>query len=151
MALNKKDRYPIKRKIAAVEDYLKSCLPMRVIARRHDISHSILWHWIKRHQNRGPEGLKKQKFQTRRIPHELEVSVMRLKELRPGISVRKARIELNKSGVKISIYGIWRIWKEYGLIKNKRDDPLDTFIPATSDLERTMGEVLKHIEKKAYK
>ena len=151
MTLNKRDRYTFKRKIAAVEDYLKSRLSMRLIARRHDVSHPTLWHWINRHQKQGAEGLKDHKDRTRRIPYDLEVSVMRLKELRPGISVRNARIELNRSGIKISIYGIWRIWKEYGLIKNKRDDPLDTFIPATSDLKKVMGEVLKHIEKKSYK
>lgn len=76
---------------------------------------------------------------------------MRIKELNPGISVRKARMDLNRSGSKISIYGIWRIWKEYNLIKNKRDDPLDTFIPATPDLKKHVNEALDHVEKKCYK
>lgn len=88
---------------------------------------------------------------TRRIPHDLEIMVMMVKERCPGISVRKARMALNQAGARISTFGVWRIWKDYGLIKSKRDDPLDVFIPSTPDLERTMGEVRQLVEQKEYR
>ena len=151
MSLNKNVRCPLKKKIAAVKDYLKARQPLREIARRHEISHSTLWHWIKRYQSRGRQGLVESKIQSRRLPREIETNVMRLKERHPEMTVRKARKMMKQAGIGISIYGIWRIWKDYGLIKNKRDDPLDVFIPLTSNLDRTINTARLYIEKEDYK
>ncbi len=144
-------RHSFKEKIAAVASYMQKRRPLRSIARHHGISRTTLWHWLRRYRERGADGLKGSTVKTRRIPHDLEMTVMMLKEQCPGISVRKARMALNQSGARISIFGIWRIWKDHGLIKNKRDDPLDTFIPTTPDLERTMDMVRQHVEHKEYR
>ena len=150
MALNNTTRHSFEKKIAAVTSYTQKRRPLRVIAQHYGISYTTLWHWIRRYRERGADGLKGSITQTRRIPHDTEITVMMVKERHPGISVRKARTILNQAGVRISIFGIWRIWKDYGLIRNKRDDPLDVFIPTTPDLERTMDRVRRHVEQKEY-
>jgi transposase-like protein len=146
--LDRKKAYSSGQKIAAVSDYLNQRKSLRVTARRHGVSRSTLWFWIQRHAELGPEGLQNKQARIPPIPSDHDLQIMRLKEKHPGLSLRKARIKLNG---RTSLYAIRRVWKEYGLMKNKQEDPLDRFIPETPGLTFALNTVLQKIEKNDFR
>lgn len=150
MGSNKAD-IPLKKRILAVEGYLHSEKSLRAIARDLGVSHPTLWHWVKLYENKGKDGLKEKRPHTRRLAKDVETKVMLLKEQNPGLSIRKAKQLIGKKGIRISSYGIWRIWKEYGLGNRNVNDPLDVFIQPTAELDHAISTASDFLEKKDYK
>jgi transposase len=110
-----KERFYIRKK--AVLEYLKGD-EINLIAERYGVHIKTLRRWIKRYKLEGEDGLKRKKTVKRspnRFPIQIEKKIAIIKESNPRISLRDAKEILEKDGMKISIKGIWSIWKRYGL------------------------------------
>ncbi len=151
MRFNRAADIQLKKKIFAVEAYLHSKQSLRAIAGNLGVSHPTLWHWVKLYENKGKDGLKEKRPHTKRLAKDVETKVMLLKEQNPGLSIRKAKQLIGKNGIQISNYGIWRVWKEYGLVNRNVDDPLDVFIHPTTELDHAMSRASEFVEEKDYR
>jgi len=63
-----------------------------------------------------------------RTTEEIEQKVVFLKERMPALTVRQARGLLEKEGIKLSLKGIWSIWRRYGYAGFKKENMTNEFI-----------------------
>jgi transposase/tetratricopeptide (TPR) repeat protein len=131
-----------KTRVAAVREYNKNGT-LREVAGRYQIHLVTLARWVKRYRQGGVRNLRPQTYRKpwNRSPRELEDKVMKLKERRPGLTIRQARVILKQRGVLVSISGIHGIWKRYNLIRRPLEDPLSPFGPPTAELKKSLTEV----------
>ncbi len=98
-----------------VQYYLKNGVSFRKTALKFHIAYRTIFRWVKLYKEQGKERL----LSTYRRPWnrteaELEEKIAFMKESEPGLTVRQAKVRLKKEGIRISIKGIWGIWKRYG-------------------------------------
>ncbi len=127
-----------------VVDYYFNNGSLRKIAREFGIHYNTLWKWVKIYRENNKR-LKEERILTgyrrpwNRTKREIEEKVVFLKEKEPCITVRKAKEVLEGEGIKISIKGIWSIWRRYGYAGFKREGMTNDFteyIPWTKEAER---------------
>lgn len=143
MLLDRVKHLPTGKKIEIVEEYLNGRDSLRKTARRHGIPRSTLWFWIKRIKVLGMESLRGRPVRSRVIKPDLEYVIVRLKENRPGISLRQAHKILNR---RATLYAIRRIWKDHGFLKKRCEDPLNLFVPETPGLAFALNNALRKVE-----
>ncbi len=108
---NKQHEIPID----IVHYYLNNGSSLRRTAQKYNIHYQTLFKWVKLYKNHGNERLlSNYKRPWNRAEKELEEKIVLLKEKDPTLTVRKAKENLEKEGIKISIKGIWGIWKRSG-------------------------------------
>lgn len=108
--------------INIVEFYLTSGFSLRKAASYFNIHYQTLYKWVKKYKKGEVEKLKS--FYRRpwnRKDERLEEKIALMKEKNPSLSLRKAQKILLKQGIKISIKGIWSIWKRYGYAGFKKE------------------------------
>ncbi len=145
---------PFETKVKAVDDYLRTGLSLRKVARAFGLSHKTLSYWVKLYRAGGAERLKKQKIFKKRVPRKIEKKVMLLKEQKPSLTISRAKELINRAGIQISSKGIWQIWQRYGLVIRKRAwkfGPLDLFVPLTSELEYKIEQAEKLVNEGNYR
>ncbi len=109
--------------IQAVKYYLNNGATLMETAKKFNVHYQSVFKWVKKYKNGEKEGL--YSFYRRpwnRTRKELEEKIALLKEKDPTLTVRKAKEILEKKGVKISIKGIWGIWKRYGYAGFKKEN-----------------------------
>ncbi|MBE0433912.1 helix-turn-helix domain-containing protein, partial [candidate division WOR-3 bacterium] len=95
--------------------YLQNGVSLRQTALTFHIAYRTIFNWVKRYREQGEEGLlSTYKRPWNRAKPDFEEKIALMKEHDPGLTVRKAREYLEKEGIRISIKGIWGIWKRYG-------------------------------------
>jgi len=114
-------------KLDAVREYLKGTSSLRTIASQSKLDPKTLWRWVRLFQKERRAGLRESHESKRKITKEIELRVVNIKERHPAITINNARQIMNKEKVRISINGIWRIWKKYGIANRPSDDPLSPF------------------------
>jgi tetratricopeptide (TPR) repeat protein len=67
-----------------------------------------------------------------RTQRDLEEKIVLLKEHEPGLTVRKAQENLQKEGIRISIKGIWGVWKRYGYVGFNKEKLSNDFLDCYS-------------------
>jgi transposase len=137
-----KTRRDYKTRAAAVRDYNKGGT-LKEVAGRYRIHLVTLARWLRQYRLGGLRNLQPQIYRQpwNRSPRELEDKVMKLKERRPGLTIRQARQILKQQGVPVSISGIYGIWKRYNLMRRPLEDPLSPFGPPTAELKKSLTEV----------
>lgn len=136
------ERNDIHAPIEIVEYYLNNG-SLRNTAKKFNIHYNTLWKWVKIYKEIENEGgvhtkvnksdSKREKLLTgyrrpwNRTEKEIEERVVFLKEKDPTLTVRKAKEILEKQGIKMSIKGIWGIWKRYGYAGFKKEKFRDDF------------------------
>jgi len=112
-------------RLKAVESYFRIG-SLRKTAQKLSIPYQTLHRWVKWFKEGGKENLEREKFIYRkpwnRISPDIEKIIVSLKEREPAITVRKAREKLEKKGIRISIKGIWNVWKRYGYAGFKKEN-----------------------------
>jgi tetratricopeptide (TPR) repeat protein len=84
-------------------------------ALKFHIACCTIFKWVKIYKEKGEEGLLSvHKKPWNRTNSDLEKIIVEMKEHEPGLTVRKAKARLAKQGIRVSIKGIWGIWKRYG-------------------------------------
>lgn len=150
MKFNNAYGVPFEGRVNAVETYIHSKQTLRKIADNLGVSHPTLWYWVKKYEEKGREGLRKKVFSRSKFSKDTETKVMYLKEKNPCLTVRKARQLLKDKGIDISNKGVWRIWKKYGFVSKRKEDPLGLYAAFTPALERDIERARVLVEKKDY-
>jgi transposase len=95
--------------------YLKNGASLRQTALRFHIAYRTVFRWVRLYKEQGEEGLlPSYKRPWNRVSHDFEERIVLMKEREPGLTVRKAKENLEIEGIRISIKGIWGIWKRHG-------------------------------------
>ncbi|MEM2772683.1 MAG: helix-turn-helix domain-containing protein [Candidatus Pacearchaeota archaeon] len=122
-----------------VQYYLNNNGSLRKTAKEFNVHYQTLYKWVKKYKEiiglkNNEEWFRKEYFFTgyrsphNRVKREIEEKVCFLKEKYPTLSVRKAKKILEEMGIKISIKGIYNIWKRYGYIGFKKDSLCNNFL-----------------------
>jgi len=84
-------------------------------ALKFHVNYRTVFKWVMLYKKEGEARLlRTYKRPWNRTKKELEEKIALLKEKDPTLTIRKAKEILRKQGIKISIKGIWGIWKRYG-------------------------------------
>jgi transposase/tetratricopeptide (TPR) repeat protein len=100
-----------------VQHYLKSGDSLRKTAQKFHVGYPTVFKWVKLYKEQGEQRL----LSTYRRPwnrpsKETEQQIVLLKENNPCLALAKTKNILQKNGIKMSIHGIWCIWKRYNLV-----------------------------------
>ncbi len=102
-------------RLEVVRHYLNNGDSLRKTAQRFHVYYPTVFKWVKLYKKEGEAGLlSTYKRPWNRAKTDLEEKIALLKEKDPGLTVRDAKEILRQQGMKISIKGIWGIWKRYG-------------------------------------
>ncbi|MBE0433154.1 helix-turn-helix domain-containing protein [candidate division WOR-3 bacterium] len=102
-------------RLKVARHYLQDGMSFRQTALKYGIAYCTVFRWVKLFKEQGEERLlSTYKKPWNRASHDLEQRIVLMKEREPGLTVRQARAHLEKVGIKISIKGIWGIWKRHG-------------------------------------
>jgi len=136
-------------RIRAVKIYIRSQKSLRETSAKLGIPHITLWRWVNWYKEGGEENLKRKKPYKRpwnRPSKEVEQKVALLKEANPSLTLKKAQGKLANDGVRLSLNGIWKIWKRYALTARPKKDPYTSFgtpSPETEDSFKKIKALLK--------
>ncbi|MEO0105712.1 MAG: helix-turn-helix domain-containing protein [candidate division WOR-3 bacterium] len=99
-----------------VQYHIRQGQSLRKTARQFGLNYMTLYKWIKSYEKYGKTWFYSDyRRPWNRISTDLEKTIVFLKESCPALTVRKARDILHSRGIKISVKGIWSVWKRYGL------------------------------------
>jgi tetratricopeptide (TPR) repeat protein len=95
--------------------YLNNDVSLRKTALMFGVAYRTVFQWVKLYKEQGEERLlSNYKRPWNRVSQDLEKKIILMKEADPRLTVRQTRENLKKEGFKLSIKGIWGIWKRYG-------------------------------------
>jgi transposase len=98
-----------------VRCYLNNGSTLKRVAVKFHVNYRTVHKWIRLYKEQGEVRLlSSYKRPWNRVKKELEHRIAFLKEKEPTITLKDAQKVLHKEGIKISIKGIWGIWKRYG-------------------------------------
>lgn len=102
-------------RLKATQYYLNNDISLRKTALKFHIACCTIFRWVRLYKEHGEEELlSTYKRPWNRTEHDLEERIVLMKEHKPGLTVRQAKEHLEKEGIRISIKGVWGIWKRYG-------------------------------------
>ena len=127
-------------RLQAVRHYLNTSDSFRKTARKFNVYYPTVFKWVKLYKEQGEQRLLlNYKMPWNRIKREIEERIVLLKENDPRLTVRKTKQVLEREGIRISIKGIWGVWKRYGYAgfnKNDMNDTFTEFCPWTIEAKR---------------
>lgn len=101
--------------IVIVHYYLQNKTSLRKTAKRFNIHYQTLYKWVKFYKF---NDFSKLRSNYRKAPNRtskpLEEEIIMMKERNPRLTVRKTKELLLQKGIRISIKGVWSVWKRYG-------------------------------------
>ena len=115
-------------RLQAVKHYLSTGDSFRKTARKFGVYYPTVFKWVKLYKEQGEQRLlMNYKIPWNRIKKEIEDKIVLMKENDPRLTVRMTKQVLEREGIRISIKGIWGVWKRYGYAGFKKNDMNDTF------------------------
>ncbi len=136
-------------RLESVKFYLNTGESLRKTAKKFGITYRTLFKWVKRYREKGEQGLiSTYKRPWNRTPKEIEEKIALMKERRPDLSLRKAKKILEKQGFKISVKGIWNIWKRYALTGRDKSHPYLPFGPSMSEITSSLKKINYLLDRK---
>jgi transposase len=110
-------------RLEVAQYYLNNRTSFRLTALKYGIAYCTVFRWVKLYNEQGEERLlSTYKRPWNRANSDLEKKIVLMKEHEPNLTVRKAKDRLEKQNIRISIKGIWGIWKRYGYAGFSRED-----------------------------
>jgi len=108
-----KDLPKLRRKV--VRYYLSNNVSLKKTAAKFDLHYQTVYKWVKRYRSSGERGLLAvYKKPWNRIAEDVEKKIVALKERRPYLTIKRCQEILEEQGTKLSLHGIWAVWKRYG-------------------------------------
>ncbi|MGB3480220.1 MAG: transposase [bacterium] len=102
-------------RLEVVQHYLNNGDSLRKTAKKFQVYYPTVFKWVKLYKEQGEQRLlSNYKRPWNRVKKELEEKIALLKEKNPSLTVRETKEILGKQKMKISIKGIWGVWKRYG-------------------------------------
>jgi tetratricopeptide (TPR) repeat protein/transposase len=133
-------------RIRAVETYIENGESLRKTSRKLMIPHLTLWRWVKWYKQGGKENLKRRRPYQKpwnRPSKKVEEKVMMIKERNPAITLKATKEMLERDHIKMSLKGIWSIWKRYALTGRSKTNPYTPFGPLTPEAENSLKSIRK--------
>ncbi|TES92203.1 MAG: helix-turn-helix domain-containing protein [Candidatus Cloacimonadota bacterium] len=129
-------------RIQVVQYYLGNGVTLMETAQKFNVNYRSVFKWVKWYKEEGEQRLlSTYKRPWNRAEKELEEKVVLLKENKPALTVRKAQEILGKEGIKISIKGIWGIWKRYVLAGRSKKDSYASFGQLTPEIKDSLKRI----------
>ncbi len=98
-----------------IQYYINNDTTLKQTAKKYNVHYQSVFKWVKLYKKLGEERLYlSYKKPWNRTKKELEEKIIQLKEQQPTLTIRKTKEILGKEGIKITIKGIWGVWKRYG-------------------------------------
>jgi tetratricopeptide (TPR) repeat protein/transposase len=118
----------------AVKDYLNGG-KLKEVAAEYSIHYNTLSRWVQVYQQAGEDGVDAilSGKPWNRSPREREERVVRMKEAIPSLTIREAQQKLKQQDLRISVKGIYGIWKRYNMMKRSVNDPYSPFGSLTAE------------------
>ena len=102
-------------RLRVAQYHLQNGISLRQTAVKFHIAYRTVFKWVRLLKEQGEQGLlSRYKRPWNRAAPDFEEKVVLMKEHEPGLTVRQARAILEREGIRISIKGIWGIWKRHG-------------------------------------
>ena len=115
-------------RLKVVQYYLNHKTSLRKAAMHFNVNYRSVFKWVKQYRTKGEIGLINNYHRAwNRKDEEIEKKIALLKEREPKLTVRMARSLLEKEGIKISLKGIWAIWRRYGYAGFKKGNITNNF------------------------
>ncbi len=136
-------------RIAIVRDFLRSGGSLRKASENLTISRQTLARWLKWYNEGGTENLHRKKSFRKswnRPNKDDEEKVVLLKERNPSLTLKEAQKILDEKGTKISLKGIWGIWRRYALTGRGYEYPYDKFGPTTPETKNSLERIKKALK-----
>jgi transposase len=136
-------------RIAIMRNFLKSGESLRKASENLPVSRQTLARWLKWYKEGGEENLCRRKSFRKswnRPNKDDEEKVMLLKERNPSLTLKEAKKILDGKGTKMSLKGIWGIWKRYGLTGRGYEKPYDMFGPTTPETKDSLKRIKKALK-----
>ena len=129
-------------RIRAVRAYLRG-KTLREVSVKYNIHINTLSRWLKRYRHGGASSLRTLAYAKpwNRSSKGLEQRVVLLKEAEPSLTIRNARMRLMNDGLRLSIKGIYGIWKRFNLLKRPISDPNSPFGPLSREARNMLQEI----------
>lgn len=109
-------------RLKAVEHYLQNNSSLKRTADKFNIHHMSLYKWLSLYKKEGETRLlATYKKPWNKLKKKYEERIVYFKERDPTLTLRKARQLLAQNGIRISIKGIWGVWKRYGYAGFRKD------------------------------
>ena len=137
-------------RIKTVETYLRSGESLRKISEKLSISRITLGRWARWYKEGGRKNLKRKKPYRRpwnRPSKESEEKVMLTKERDPALTLKKAQNILEENGIRMSLKGIWGIWKRYALTGRSKEDPYAPFGSLTPEIKDSLQKIKEGVQR----
>lgn len=130
-------------RLNVVRHYLENKESLRKTAGKFKVNYWNVYEWVKSYQKKGAEGiLSTYARPSCRTDKSMEEKIALLKEKTPALTVRKAKEILGKEGIKISLKGIWGIWRRYGyagFIKGNMTNEFIEYCPWTKEAKNKLA------------
>lgn len=118
--------------------YLQNDISFRQAALKFNIAYRTIFRWVKQYKTQGEDALlSTYKRPWNRARTDFEEKIVLMKEREPVLTVRQAKAKLENEGIKISIKGIWGIWKRYGYAGTTQTDMIGNFTDCPWSVEAT--------------
>lgn len=136
-------------RIEIVGNFLRSGESLRRFSKNLTISRQTLAKWLKWYNEGGAENLNRKKSfgkSWNRPSKGDEEKVVLLKERNPSLTLKEAQKILNENGTKMSLKGIWGIWRRYALTGRGYENPYDKFGPTTAETKNSIERIKKALK-----
>lgn len=134
-------------RLRAVRHYFNYNASLRQTALKYNVALCTIVKWVKLYREQGETGLcHNYRRPWNRAKPDLEEKIALMKEHEPGVTLYRAKQMLEKEGIRISIKGIWGIWKRYGYAGFGRKNMTGNFIDCSWTKEAIRQyELAKHL------
>jgi transposase len=134
-------------RLRAVRHYFNYNASLRQTALKYNVALCTIVKWVKLYREQGETGLcPNYRRPWNRAKPDLEEKIALMKEHEPGVTLYRAKQMLEKEGIRISIKGIWGIWKRYGYAGFGRKNMTHNFIDCSWTKEAIRQyELAKHL------
>ena len=140
------------RRLQIVQHYLSNNTTLMQTANKFNVHYRSVYKWVKLYKKEGKQRLLSTYRRVwNRYPEELETKIALLKEKNPALTVREARKVLKTQGLRVSIKGIWNVWKRYGytgFIKKKYSDNFMAYVSQSKEDSAKLKIIKEYLQRK---
>jgi len=102
-------------RLRVVQYHLENDMSFRQTALKFHVAYCTVFKWVRSYKKNGEKGLlSTYKRPWNRAKPDVEEKLVLMKEHDPGLTVRRAKENLENQGLRVSVKGIWGIWKRHG-------------------------------------
>jgi transposase len=111
-----------------VHYYLKNKDSLKKTASRFNVHYQTVYKWVKKYREKGETSLAANYMKPwNRMGKDIEKKLVLQKENTPSITLKKAQEVLRQEGIRISLHGIWSVWKRYGYAGYEKENISNDF------------------------